>query len=269
MNRFTTTSASLTFMRIGQIMRFRSFNASFFCVSKKTLGYQSMASLFLSVFICTSAYAQQSIENIETLRNKVSQFLIQEYASRDASKVDIKVGNLDKRLRLAACMDLVFQLQDATNNGGNVNVQVSCNETSRWTILVPATASIFRPVAVASKNLQLGDVVSESDIQLATKDVSGLRMGYELIPERIIGKEIKYAVTKGDAFRTSALNAPLAIKRGDEVSVEAVAGSIKVLTKGTAISDGRIGQQIRVKNNQSSRIVNARVIEAGKVQSIL
>jgi flagella basal body P-ring formation protein FlgA len=65
------------------------------------------------------------------------------------------------------------------------------------------------------------------------------------------------------------LDAPLVIKRGDTVSMEANIGGITVKTSGTAISDGRIGQQIRVKNNQSARVINAKVIGSGQVQSVL
>ena len=124
-------------------------------------------------------------------------------------------------------------------------------------------------MAVAGRNLVRGEQISAADVALEVREVSQYRQGFVLVAEDIVGKEVKYAVTKGEAFRTSVLNSPLMIKRGDEVSVEAVAGSIRVVTNGTAVSDGRMGQQIRVKNNQSERIVNARVVGPGKVQSIL
>ena len=99
--------------------------------------------------------------------------------------------------------------------------------------------------------------------------MSQYRQGYSINIDDIVGKEVKYTINKGDAFRTSMLDAPLAIKRGDEVVMEASIGSIRVSSNGTAISDGRIGQQIRVKNNQSERVINARVVGPGKVASIL
>lgn len=255
-------------------MNFRSFYKAFFCLSNnlrqdiiKSLGNLALVILSLNP---NGVKAQSDIVNIQQLRLDIAQFLTAEYRSTNATKVNIKVGNVDSRMRLTQCdQPLTLNLQDPSNNGGNVNVQVACRGISQWTILVPAQAIVFRPMAVASRNLQRGELISTEDIGVEVLDVSQYRQGYSSKPEDIIGKELKYPVNKGDAFRESVLNSQLVIKRGDEVSVEAVAGAIRVVTTGTAITNGRIGQQIRVKNNQSARILSAKVIGPGKVQSIL
>ena len=252
-------------------MKFRSFYRIFFFkgVAKNANALKYFAP-FLFTLTALSVNAQAGIENIEQLRQSVAQFLTDEYRQSNADKTEIKVGALDSRLRLAQCdQSIDMALQDPTGNGGNVNVQVACRGSSRWTILVPSQATVFRPMAVASRNLQRGEMINEGDVSVESMEVTQYRQGFATQAEDIIGKEVKYAVTKGDAFRTSSLNAPMAIKRGDEVTVEAYAGSIRVVTNATAVSDGRIGQQIRVKNTQSARIVNAKVIGPGKVQSIL
>ena len=259
-------------------MKFRSFYRIFFFKKMAEPAKQVINGL---VFICLaamslsqSANAQAPIENIEQLRAKVAQFLTDEYRQTQAVKVEVKVGSLDNRLRLAKCgQNLALGLKDATKTGGNVSVQVVCSSTSshssRWTILVPAQARVYRSVAVAGRNLQRGDIVNESDLATDIKDVGDFRMGFSLTVEAIVGKEVKFAMTKGDVFRNSALDAPLVIRRGDTVSIESAAGDISVRTSATATTDGRIGQQIRVKNNQSARVVNAKVVGPGQVQSIL
>lgn len=255
-------------------MKFRSFYRTFFLV-QTAFAFRNVAKIFGVAGVCVglwcqAANAQSAIEHIGQLRTKVAQFLTDEYMASDAVKVEIKVNNLDNRLRLGKCdRDLSLILKDPSKSGGNVNVEVSCKGVSSWTILVPALAKVYRPVAIASRNLERGAVISESDLATETKDVSNFRMGFALTPEALIGKEIKFAINKGEAFRNSALASPLVIRRGDTVSMESVVGDISVRTNATAVSDGRIGQQIRVKNVQSERIVNARVVASGKVQSIL
>ncbi|GGY72507.1 flagella basal body P-ring formation protein FlgA [Cellvibrio zantedeschiae] len=255
-------------------MRFRSFYRIFFLNIAFTPIKQGINRItwFCALAVCfsQSANAQAPIENIGQIELQVARFLTDEYSKTQAIKVEVKVGNLDNRLRLARCdQSLSLNLKDTTNSGGNINVQVACKGTSSWTILVPAQAKVYRSVAVASRTLQRGDVVTEDDLTTEVKDVSEFRMGFSLVPNAIVGKEIKFTVNKGEVFRNSALDAPLVIKRGDTVSMEAAAGEISVKTNGTAVSDGRIGQQIRVKNNQSARVINARVVAAGKVQSIM
>jgi flagella basal body P-ring formation protein FlgA len=255
-------------------MKFRSFYRIFFFKTVGMLFKQAISKMLLiwalALGLYQSAHAQASIENIAQLQSQVAQFLTDEYTAAQAVKVEVKVANLDNRLRLAACdQSLSLSLKDPTNSGGNVNVQVACKGASSWTILVPALAKVYRSVAVAGRILQRGDLVNAGDLSTDIKDVSEFRLGFALTPETIIGKEVKYTINKGEAFRISALDAPLVVKRGDTVSMVASAGEISVTTNGTAVTDGRIGQQIRVKNNQSARIINAKVVGAGKVQSIM
>lgn len=262
-------------------MNFRSFYSIFFFRRDGFLRHLTLLlkwALMSSSLCVTIAQAQAPnngrIENILQLRQKVSEFLASEYQSLQASKVEIKIGALDSRLRLAACDEtLAFNLLDTNGNGGNVNVQVVCNRAAtasgRWTILVPALATVFRPVAIAGRPLQRGEQISAADVTTEIRDMSQYRQGYALEPELVVGKEVKYPLAKGEAFRTSVLGAPLVIKRGEEVSIEATLGAISVVTNGTATGDGRMGQQIRVKNNQSERIINARVVGPGKVQGLL
>jgi flagellar basal body P-ring formation protein FlgA len=261
-------------------MKIRSFYEAFFCLGThlhqgvfKNLGNLALILLSLNPNDAKAqskiAKAQSEIIDVQQLRLNIVQFLTAEYRSTNATKVNIKVGALDSRLRLECDQPLMYNLQDPSNNGGNINTQVACRGTSQWTILVPAQAIVFRPMAVASRNLLRGELIQTEDVGVEVLDASQYRQGYSSKPEDIIGKELKYPVNKGDAFRASALNTQLAIKRGDEVSLEALAGSIRVVTTGTAISNGRIGQQIKVKNNRSARIVSVKVIGPGKVQSIL
>lgn len=261
-------------------MNFRSFYSIFFF---KRGAAPCRLSLPLRLLLCcaslvaSTAYAQNTetkIENISQLRQGVTQFLTNEYQSLQASKVEVKIGALDPRLRLAACNEtLAFNLLDTSGNGGNVNVQVVCNRadtaSGRWTILVPAIATIFRPVAIAGRALQRGETITAADVETEIRDMSQYRQGFALVSELVVGKEAKYPIAKGEAFRTSALGSPLVIKRGEEVSIEATVGAISVVTSGIATGDGRLGQQIRVKNSQSERIINARVVGPGKVQSLM
>jgi len=268
-------------------MNFRSFYSIFFfkrddvlCRLSSHLKLLFLSMGFLASFTQTQVQAQTNageetkIENISQLRQKITQFLTNEYQSLQASKVEIKVGVLDPRLRLAACNEtLAFNLLDTAGNRGNVNVQVVCNRANtasgRWTILVPAVATVFRPVAIAGRALQRGEPITAADVETEIRDMNQYRQGFALESDLVIGKEVKYPIAKGEAFRTSALGAPLVIKRGEEVSIQATVGAISVVTTGIATGDGRLGQQIRVKNNQSERIINARVVGPGKVQSLM
>ncbi|HOY24032.1 MAG TPA: hypothetical protein PK002_12840, partial [Cellvibrio sp.] len=88
-------------------MNFRSFYRIFFFKKNVKPIKQVFSRLGLACVVavcaCQSANAQASIENIEGIRSKVAQFLTDEYSQTDAEKIEVRVGNLDSRLRLAKC----------------------------------------------------------------------------------------------------------------------------------------------------------------------
>ena len=59
------------------------------------------------------------------------------------------------------------------------------------------------------------------------------------------------------------------IKRGESVVMTAKSGALQVRIQATALTDGHAGEQISVRNKQSKRVVEARVIGPGKVSVVM
>lgn len=217
----------------------------------------------LLTLACT-AHAQTY--SVVDLKRDVAKFLTNEYSSK--GRVQINVGNLDQRLRLYTCPQIpLMQLRDASGTGGNINVQVQCKVTPGWSVHVPAQVSIFRELPVAIRDLNRGEQVTPADISWESMDISELRQSYHTEAEAIIGREVKRNVGQGLPFLTASLDAPTLVRRGDQVDLQSQAGSIVVSTNGTAMTDGRLGQKIRIRNNQSDRIVTGTVVASGKVST--
>ena len=81
-----------------------------------------------------------------------------------------------------------------------------------------------------------------------------------------IGLEVRRNISQGAPLIKSSIQQPMAIKRGEIVTIAAKAGTITVNTTGSALNDGRLGQKIRVRNSQSNRVITGRVVAEGKVQ---
>ena len=56
------------------------------------------------------------------------------------------------------------------------------------------------------------------------------------------------------------------MRKGDQVVIRAKTNAINVFMPGEALSDGVPGEQIRVRNLRSQRIVRARVVEPGTAE---
>ncbi len=261
-------------------MELPSFCRNFLCkyfadtrvkwASAQKLAYLSAG---LSKYACGVSLLLASVTTLAqtysplALKQDVAKFLANHYAQVDHERVDIKVGNLDARLRLASCSEAIrFNVQDPSGLGGNLSVQAQCPQNTGWSVHVPAQVTIYRQIPVASRTIARGERITQYHLTDNLVNVSSIRQGYSLNSKDIIGREAKRNIAQGEAFKTSALDSPTAIRRGENVTLQAQAGAIKVLSSGVALADGRIGHKIRVRNSSSERIVTGVVVNQGLVQ---
>lgn len=227
-----------------------------------------VAGLFFLFFSFTVS-ASAPIYPLNQLKQDIASFLATEYKQVAHERIDISVGNLDNRLRLASCAQPVeFINQDQTGLGGNISVKAQCDSGKVWSVHVPAQVTIYREIAIAVRDITRGEVISHAHITTSPVNISSIRQAFLPEAESIVGKEAKRNISKGEPFKTALLDAPTAVKRGEIVTLESLAGSIKVSSAGTAMADGRVGQKIRVRNNSSERIISGVVISQGVVQTL-
>ena len=234
-----------------------------------------LRTVYVCLLLCGSAWqcAAFESENLDGIQQQVRQHLQQTYTSGMGEQIEavkIRVNNLDPRLKLRQCDEpLTLEISDNGEPGGNVTVKTRCPGTSPWTVFVPARVDILAPVAVATRSLARGAVLQAADISLLPRNTAALGSGYITDLEQILGKELKRHLNHGAVVRLSNLKAPRAVKRGDALRVEATSGSLLIVAPGIALADGKVGQQIRVRNTDSKRIIKARVVAPGRVEVIL
>ncbi|MCP8464833.1 flagellar basal body P-ring formation chaperone FlgA [Pseudomonas sp. ZM23] len=197
------------------------------------------------------------------------EFKVEDYLQTSGidARYEIEVARIDPRLRLAQCdRDLTQALESPAQPVGRVTVRVRCDGSSPWTVFVPATVKLFRQVVVTTLPLKRDHVIEAADISLVERDVGPLTQGYLTDPERVIGLKLRRPATNDQVLAPVFLEQAEAIRKGDQVVIRARTSAINVVMPGEALSDGVPGQQIRVRNLRSQRIVKARVVEPGAVE---
>ncbi|HSX50364.1 MAG TPA: flagellar basal body P-ring formation chaperone FlgA [Cellvibrio sp.] len=203
------------------------------------------------------------------LKQDIASFLAMEYEQLEHERIDINVGNLDPRLRLPGCEHPIeYTINDQTGLGGNINVRAQCKTGQPWSVHVPAQVAIYRQIPLAQRDIARGEQISQDQITTGLVNISSIRQAFLPDENAIIGKEAKRNISMGEPFRASVLDAPTAVRRGEMVTLESMAGSIKVSSTGTALADGRVGQTIRVRNNSSERIISGVVMSQGLIQTL-
>lgn len=180
-------------------------------------------------------------------------------------RVEYSIGSLDPRISMADCPAPLQVAIRSARSIGRINVRVSCQAESLWSLYVPAEVKLYRPIVSTNIPLARGTTINASHLQLREQNISGTVGSYFTEIEQVVGMLAKYPLRANAAITAKQLQTPLMIKRGESVLMTAHSGSLVVKIPGTALMDGHEGEQISVRNQQSRRTVDARVVAPGQV----
>ncbi|AYN94993.1 flagella basal body P-ring formation protein FlgA [Pseudomonas sp. LTJR-52] len=198
------------------------------------------------------------------LEERVQEYLIESHAE---GRHEVQVKDLDPRLRLAACdRPLTVAQQGLEAPLGRVSVRVRCEGSTPWTVYIPAEVRLYRNVVVTTRPLLRDTIIDPQNVALLERDVGKLPQGYLTDIDLVMGQKLKRQVVADQILAPSFLQAAEVVRKGDQVVISAGSGGFTVRMQGEALIDGAQGEQIRVKNLNSKRVIKARVTGPGMVE---
>lgn len=110
-----------------------------------------------------------------------------------------------------------------------------------------------------------GDVIAENDIQWLR--IEARRAGPNTIGriDDLVGRTPRRPITAGQAIRLTDVRPNYVIGKGDIVTIVLKAGTMTLTARAEALEKGAVGEVIRVRNNQSRKVLETRVIGADTV----
>ncbi len=216
--------------------------------------------------------AAAAITTTEQLIGTAQVFLeqaVSDYLQRSGieGRYEIEISRLDPRLRMPLCdKELTTSLESPAQPLGRVTLRVRCDGSAPWTVFVPGQVSLYREVVVARRPLKRDSVLSEMDVALAERDVGLLNQGYLNALKQAIGKKLTRPLLPDQILAPLHVEQAEVVHRGEHVVISALSGGISVRMPGEALSDGGMGQQIKVRNLSSQRVIRARVTGPGQVE---
>lgn len=187
-----------------------------------------------------------------------------------AGKVVISAAAADPRLRLPACgTPLTAAVGGSGAPQGRRTAEVRCAGPKPWKIYIPVAVTQVRPVVVAARPLARDAILTAGDVRLAEREVTTLGYGFLAEPADAIGQRLRRGAADGEVLTPASVQAPVLIRRGQQVTVEARSGPLAVQMSGVARGGGALGDTIEVENVASGRIVQAVVRSAKSVEVLL
>lgn len=128
-----------------------------------------------------------------------------------------------------------------------------------------AVADEWRLIPVATKPLKRGEIVGGDAVELVR--MTGGVVGKDTVENisDIVGHAVTRDVGHGEPFRISILALPPVIRTGSKVTLVVRQGRLEASATGIALEDGKLGQEIRLRNEVSKKIVFGKVVEEGLV----
>lgn len=132
-------------------------------------------------------------------------------------------------------------------------------------ITVSAFVDVFREIPVSVGKLVRGNIITEGDIAYARLNTRNLPRDYVSDVKKIIGYEIKNSLNPGQPFKLSKISVPKVIKNGDSVVVEYKTKNLLATATAKAIQSAGLGEEIKVRNLNSGKVIKGNVLGEGLV----
>lgn len=219
--------------------------------------------LTLALAFCTPSHAEQPFQSLDSIYEVVKNAVARNI---NAAEYEITVLPLDNQLKLPKCAEpLATFTTTETINAGRITMGVRCNAEKKWSIYTSAVIKIYDTVIVLSQPVQRGEIITRQHLSSAKRDVSKLRGNFISQIEQVENKQAARYTPAGTVLGLKSFIEPNLIKRGDKIIISAIQPTFTIRMNGVAMMDGGQGQLIRIKNENSGRIISATVIESGLV----
>lgn len=166
-------------------------------------------------------------------------------------RVEVSLGQLDPRIRLAPCDRVKAYLPTGAQLWGRTRVGLRCEQgTVRWNVYWPVQVKVWGQALVATVPLRPGSIVSMADVAQAEVDLAASGSPALVRASDIVGRAVVRAISPGQSLRQDDVKARRWFAAGDPVRLNVKGPGFMVAAEGVALSPGDEGRCARVRTEQ-------------------
>lgn len=182
------------------------------------------------------------------------------------ARIEVEVGALDPRLRLAPCRKVEPQLPPQARLWGRVRVGLRCVDGEKpWQVWLPVQVKVLAPALVAARPLPAGTTLTADMLQSAEVDWAAATEPPFAQAPALDGRTLQRALAAGEAVRSSDLRQRQWFAAGDTVTLLARGDGFTVSGSGEALGHGLEGRPVRVRTD-SGRVLTGTAVGAHRVE---
>lgn len=227
-----------------------------------------LSCLLLYLAPAMAEHSQRDIQKISDLQDIAVKHVRNTLGTYNYGRVAVEAGRLDPRLRLNYCHPKLLHayFPPGTKALNAKLVGIRCESATPWAIYVPVKVQIFSKVFVTNQNIAKGAILSPNNIRAEETDVTRIRSDYFTAANQLIGHVITRNLAAGQIISKRDLGIAKIVKRGDLIIITAHSDSIKVISKGEAMTDGGLDETIKIKTLDGQRVISATITGKNKAE---
>ena len=185
------------------------------------------------------------------------------------SRVDISVGSLDKRLRLAPCQRIEPYLPPNAKLWGKTRIGLRCAlGPTPWNVYLPITVKVYGQAMVSAQPLAAGALITSADLAKGEVDLAEEGSDAVLSSVQAVGRTLAKPMVAGQSLRMAHLKLRQWFAAGETVKVLALGSGFNISSEGQAMTAGIEGQPARVRT-ESGRVLTGIAVGERKLELAL
>ena len=181
-------------------------------------------------------------------------------------KLDVSVGGLDPRLRLAPCSNVEAYLPPGARFWGHSRVGLRCVDgVAKWNVSLPMTVKATGKAWVVRTTVASGATLGQNDVMEAEVDWAEETNPVVQGVENWLGQTANRPLSTGQTLRQGMLRPSQVFQPGALVRVVAEGAGFQASADAQALSAGVVGQPARVRMD-NGRITSGVVLDSHTVK---
>lgn len=184
-------------------------------------------------------------------------------------RVEIEVGRLDPRLRLAPCARVEPYLPPGVRPWGKSRIGLRCTQgTVAWNVYLPITVKVYGPGVVVAQAVTAGQVLTAADLADAEVDLAEESTPVVTDRSSLEGRVLARSLQPGQAVRQGHLKLRQFFAAGETVRVVARGDGYALEVEGQALNAGIEGSPARVRT-ENGRILTGQPVADRRLELVL
>lgn len=209
------------------------------------------------------------IQSLSLIQNKIESHILSHLANYTEGKVKVSADKIDSRLKLKECADEHLEIfnpyQSSLLNTNTMGIKC-VEETNHWTLYVPIKVVVLKTVLLTKQALKKGTKIQFGDLYQSEMDAQKLKQGYFTDPKELLGLVCAKNIAPDTPLNPYNVELAKIVIKGQKVDIIATNGSLNISMAGIALSDGVLGDVIKVKNVTSKKTIEAQISGRQKVK---